>query len=175
MASMLLREQAAAFVQPRPEIRPGFTVRVHERVQEGGKERIQVFEGLVISMHRGHVPTDTTFTVRRIVSGVGVEKIFSLYSPNVTKVEIKKVAKIRRAKLFFLRGRRGKAARLSERFTTSKEFAVAAQVEEEKEEEVKSEAVESEAVEPVSAEVLSGESEKVKEAKEDNKEEDKKE
>jgi len=134
MSSVLLSKQAAAFVQPRPDIRPGFTVRVHERVQEGGKERIQMFEGLVISIHRGHVPTDTTFTVRRIVSGVGVEKIFSLYAPTVAKVEVKRVAKVRRAKLFFLRGRRGKSARLSERFTTSGEFGVAAQAVQAKEE-----------------------------------------
>lgn len=126
MNSELLSQQAAAFVQPRPEIRPGFTIRVHERVQESGKERLQMFEGLVISVHGGHVPTDTTITVRRIVSGVGVEKVFPLYAPTVAKIEVKKVAKVRRAKLFFLRGRRGKAARMSERFTMAEEFAQAA-------------------------------------------------
>ena len=125
MSSITLQAQAASFIKARPEVRPGYTVRVHERIQEGNKERVQVFEGLVISVHKGHVPTDHTFTVRRIASGVGVEKVFSLHSPKIEKIEIKKVAKIRRAKLFFLRGRRGKAARLSERFTTSNEFAVA--------------------------------------------------
>jgi large subunit ribosomal protein L19 len=110
-------------------------VRVHERIQEGGKERIQVFEGLVISVHKGLHPADTTFTVRRIASGVGVEKVFPLHSPNIEKVDVKKVAKVRRAKLFFLRGRRGKAARLSERFTTAGEFSIAAAVPDDSQEE----------------------------------------
>ena len=113
-------------MQRRPEIRPGYTVRVHERIQEGNKERIQIFEGLVIAVHNGSMPTDATVTVRKIASGVGVEKIFLLHSPKIEKLEVKKVAKVRRAKLFFLRGRRGKAARLSERFTTADEFAIAA-------------------------------------------------
>ena len=120
---------SAKFLQSRPEVRPGFTVRVHERIQEGGKERIQVFEGLVIAVHKGSTPTDSTFTVRKIASGIGVERVFSLHSPKIEKIEVKKVARVRRAKLFFLRGRRGKAARLSERFTTADEFAVATPVE----------------------------------------------
>ena len=137
MVSILLHDQAASFEKKRPDIRPGFTVRVHERIQEGGKERIQVFEGLVISVHKGHTSADATFTVRRIVSDVGVEKVFSISSPKLEKIEIKKVANVRRAKLFFLRGRRGKAARLSERFTTADEFSIAAEApkEEEKAEE----------------------------------------
>ena len=122
---------SAKFTQPRPDVRPGFTVRVHERIQEGGKERIQVFEGLVIAVHKGSILTDSTFTVRRIASGIGVERVFSLHSPKIEKIEVKKVARVRRAKLFFLRGRRGKAARLSERFTTAEEFAVANPVKEE--------------------------------------------
>lgn len=124
MTSALIQAQSAAFAKPRPDIRPGFTVRVHEKIQEGEKERIQMFEGLVVSVHKGHTPADSTITVRRIVSGVGVEKIFPVHSPNVEKIEVKKLAKVRRAKLFFLRGRHGKAARLSERFTTADEFAV---------------------------------------------------
>ncbi|PIR53861.1 50S ribosomal protein L19, partial [Candidatus Peregrinibacteria bacterium CG10_big_fil_rev_8_21_14_0_10_42_8] len=122
---------SAKFLQARPEVRPGFTVRVHERIQEGGKERIQIFEGLVIAVHKGSTPTDSTFTVRRIASGIGVERVFSLHSPKIEKIEVKKVARVRRAKLFFLRGRRGKAARLSERFTTADEFSVATPVEDE--------------------------------------------
>ena len=125
MTSALLHTQAKKQLQPRPDIRPGFTVLVHERIQEGNKERVQVFEGLVISVHKGHTASDSTFTVRRIVGGIGVEKVFSIHSPKIEKVEVKKVAKVRRSKLFFLRGRRGKAARLSERFTTADEFAVA--------------------------------------------------
>ncbi|MCK5021367.1 MAG: 50S ribosomal protein L19 [Candidatus Peribacteraceae bacterium] len=136
MTSIFLREQSSAYVKGRPEIRSGFTVRVHERIKEGDKERVQVFEGLVISVHKGGTPTDSTITVRRIASGVGVEKVFSVHSPKIEKIEVKKVAKIRRAKLFFLRGRRGKSARLSERFTTEGEFAVATAVQPETEEDV---------------------------------------
>jgi len=123
-------------VKQRPDIRPGYTVRVHERILEGqeeGKERIQVFEGLIVAVHKGATPTDSTFTVRRIASGVGVERVFLLHSPLIEKIDVKKVAAVRRAKLFFLRGRHGKAARLGERFTTAEEFAIATAVEEKKE------------------------------------------
>ena len=133
MTSPVVRDKAATFVKPRPEIRPGYTVRVHEKIKEGDKERVQIFEGLVIAVHKGATPTDSTITVRKIASGVGVEKVFSLHSPKIEKIEVKKVAKVRRSKLFFLRGRRGKAARLSERFTTADEFAIAAAVAEEEE------------------------------------------
>ncbi len=125
MTSLLLHEQAKKYQQKRPELAPGYTVRVHERIKEGEKERLQVFEGLIIAIHRGHTGTDASFTVRRVASGVGVEKIFPLYSPMVEKIDVKKIAKVRRAKLSFLRGRRGKSARMSERFTSSEEFAVA--------------------------------------------------
>lgn len=125
MPSAILHDQAKKYARPVPDIQPGFTVRVHERIKEGEKERTQVFEGLVISVHRGHTKADATYTVRRIASGVGVEKVFPFFSPMVEKVEVKKVAKVRRAKLNFLRGRLGKSARMSERFTTSDEFAVA--------------------------------------------------
>ncbi len=125
MTSQLLHELAKPFMKKVPDIRPGYTVRVHEKIQEGEKERVQIFEGLVISVHRGHTPTDATFLVRRIASGIGVEKMFAMLSPVIDKIEVKKVAKVRRAKLFFLRGRTGKSARLSERFTSSDEFAVA--------------------------------------------------
>ena len=124
MVHQILREQAERFIPKHPEIKPGYTVRVHEQIQdeEGGKARIQIFEGLVIGVHNGHVPTDRTITVRRIASGVGVEKNFPLSSSVIKKIEVKKVAAVRRAKLNFLRGRLGKSARLSERFTTGGEF-----------------------------------------------------
>lgn len=125
MTNIALHAQAKPYSRPVPDIKPGYTVRVHEKIQEGGKERVQIFEGLVISVHKGHVATDASFTVRRIVSGVGVEKVFALYAPTIEKIEVKKVAKVRRAKLFFLRGRTGKSARMTERFTTEGEFAVA--------------------------------------------------
>lgn len=125
MTSSLLHDQAKRYARRVPEIKPGFTVRVHERIKEGEKERLQIFEGLVIAVHNGHTKSDATFTVRKVASGVGVEKIFSMCSPMLEKIEVKKVAKVRRAKLSFLRGRAGKSARMSERFTTSDEFAVA--------------------------------------------------
>ncbi len=126
MTHRILHEQAERMTKNVPDIRSGYTVRVHERIQdeEGGKGRIQIFEGLVIGVHNGHTSTDRTITVRRIASGVGVEKNFPLVSPLVEKIEVKKIAKVRRAKLNFLRGRTGKSARLSERFTT-KEFGIA--------------------------------------------------
>lgn len=126
MTGIALFSQAEKMMKARPEVKPGFTVRVHQKVQEGDKERVQIFEGLVIAVHKGHSPSDFNFTVRRIASGVGVEKIFPLHSPLIEKIEVKKVAKVRRAKLNFLRGRSGKSARISERFTNSDEFAVAA-------------------------------------------------
>lgn len=125
MPSSILHEQAKQFIRKIPDIQPGYTVRVHEKIQEGGKERIQAFEGLVISVHRGHVPTDASFTVRRVASGIGVEKVFPFHATTIEKIDVKKVARTRRAKLTFLRGRSGKSARLSERFTTSDEFGIA--------------------------------------------------
>ena len=109
-----------------PDLQPGLTVRVHERVLEGDKERTQIFEGLVIAVHKGQHPSDATCVIRRFLSGVGVEKVVPLQSPFIEKVEVKKIARVRRAKLLFLRGRRGKSARLSERFTAAEEFALAA-------------------------------------------------
>lgn len=122
MTGIVLKEQAEKMTINRPFIAPGFTVSVHQKVQEGDKERIQIFEGLVIGMHRGHSPTDTSFTVRKVASGIGVERVFPLLSPNIVKIEVKKVAKVRRAKLNFLRGRVGRGARLVERFTNEGEY-----------------------------------------------------
>ncbi|MCC7043634.1 MAG: 50S ribosomal protein L19 [Acidobacteria bacterium] len=101
----------------KPEMRSGDTVRVHVKVREGEKERIQVFEGMVIGMHRGGVRA--TFTVRKVSFGQGVERIFPLHSPILDKVEIVRSAKVRRAKLYFLRGLRGKAARMKEQKRTA--------------------------------------------------------
>jgi large subunit ribosomal protein L19 len=123
MTNSAILQRSKAATKARPDIKTGFTVRVHERIQEGGKERIQIFEGLVIAMHKGSTPMDSTITVRRIVSGVGTEKLFPIHSLTIDKIDVKKVAKVRRAKLFFLRNRRGKSARLSERFTVASEFA----------------------------------------------------
>jgi len=94
-------------------VRSGDTVRVHQQIREGAKTRIQVFEGVVIRTHRPNELT-ANVTVRRIASGVGVEKTFLLHSPNVAKVEIVRRAKVRRNYLSYLRARRGKSARLQE-------------------------------------------------------------
>lgn len=133
MTNTVILHNANGMKKSRPEVRPGYTVRVSERIKEGDKERTQIFEGLVIAVHKGSTPMDSTFTVRKIVSGIGTEKVFPLHSPKIEKVEVIKVAKVRRAKLFFLRGRTGKAARLSERFTNAGEFA-ASTIETKKEE-----------------------------------------
>ena len=95
-----------------PELKIGDTVRVHVRIKEGNKERIQVFEGIIIKKQGGGV--NATFTVRRISYGVGVEKTFLIHSPLVEKVEVVRVGKARRAKLYYLRDRIGKAAKTKE-------------------------------------------------------------
>ncbi len=95
-----------------PTVRIGDTIRVHNKIKEGTRERIQMFEGTVIAKHGGGI--SETFTVRRISYGVGVEKTFPIHSPNVEKVDIIRVGKIRRAKLYYLRGRVGKASKVKE-------------------------------------------------------------
>jgi large subunit ribosomal protein L19 len=104
-------------VQPNPDIpqlRPGDTVRVHHRIVEGDRERVQVFQGVIMRLRKGGA--NANFTVRRIAAhGVGVERTFPLYSPRVERVEVMRHSHVRRAQLTFLRGRRGKAARLKEK------------------------------------------------------------
>jgi large subunit ribosomal protein L19 len=94
----------------------GDTVRVHVKVVEGGKERVQVFEGIVVGQHRPK-QLDGTFTVRRIAHNVGVERTFMFASPRIDKIEVMRHGQVRRAKLYFLRGLTGKAARIRERRT----------------------------------------------------------
>ena len=96
-----------------PDLRVGDTVRVHVKIKEGNRDRIQVFEGIIIKKQGGGV--NATFTVRRISYGVGVEKTFLVHSPNVEKVEVTRVGKARRAKLYYLRDRVGKAAKTKEK------------------------------------------------------------
>ncbi|HDE4003157.1 TPA: 50S ribosomal protein L19 [Staphylococcus aureus] len=95
-----------------PSFRPGDTLRVHVRIIEGTRERIQVFEGVVIKRRGGGV--SETFTVRKISSGVGVERTFPLHTPKIEKIEVKRRGKVCRAKLYYLRSLRGKAARIQE-------------------------------------------------------------
>ena len=97
----------------KPAVQIGDTVRVHVKVKEGARERIQVFEGTVITKKHGGV--EETFTVRRISYGVGVEKVFPVYSPSIDHVEIVRSGKVRRAKLYYLRDRVGKGAKLKEK------------------------------------------------------------
>ena len=96
----------------RPEFNVGDTVRVDVRIKEGERERVQAFEGTVIAKKHGGI--EETFTVRRISYGVGVEKVFPLHAPSIEKVEVVRHGKVRRAKLYYLRGRVGKAAKIKE-------------------------------------------------------------
>ena len=97
----------------RPDFRPGDTVKVHAKVVEGSRERIQIFEGVVIKRQNGGI--SETFTVRKISYGVGVERTFPLHSPRVADIEVIRRGIVRRAKLYYLRKLRGKAARIQER------------------------------------------------------------
>lgn len=97
----------------RPDFRPGDTVKVHAKVVEGSRERIQIFEGVVIKRQNGGI--SETFTVRKISYGVGVERTFPLHSPRVADIEVIRRGIVRRAKLYYLRKLRGKAARIKER------------------------------------------------------------
>jgi large subunit ribosomal protein L19 len=98
-----------------PDFGPGDTVKVHTRVIEGGKERIQVFEGMVIGKKEGGLRS--AFTVRKLSHGVGVERTFMLHSPRIARIEVIRRGAVRRAKLYYLRGKVGKAARIKERQT----------------------------------------------------------
>ena len=151
-----------------PELRIGNTVRVHVRIKEGNKERIQVFEGIIIKKQGGGV--NATFTVRRISYGVGVEKTFLVHSPMVEKVELVRVGKARRSKLYYLRDRVGKAAKTKEKVGArieNKEIVVKEEIvpgESEAEEVVTEEAV-AEAVEAAKIEEKKAETAKTEEAK----------
>lgn len=100
-----------------PEFQVGSTIRVNYRIIEGEKERVQGFEGVVIGKHLGNKNNKATFTVRKMTQGFGVERIFPLHSPRIESIKIIKVGVVRRAKLYYLRNRRGKAARITEKVT----------------------------------------------------------
>ncbi len=105
-----------------PEVKSGYTVRVHQKIREGEKERVQIFEGLVIAVGHGQ-GVEKNFTVRKVIEGIGVEKVFPLHSPNIVKLEIQKEASVRRSKLYYMRHRSGKSARLTERHITDEDRA----------------------------------------------------
>lgn len=112
--SLLIQKFAQKFCKPSvPDLRPGMIVKVHQKIIEGNKTRVQIFQGTVIAVNPGH-NVDATFTVRKISEGIGVEKVFPYHSPNVVKIEVQRAQKVRRAKLNFLRERSGKALRLKE-------------------------------------------------------------
>ena len=96
-----------------PDFKPGDTIRVHARIKEGEKERIQVFQGVVIRKRKGN--TGATFTVRKVSYGIGVERIFPMHSPSVDKIEVVSRGRVRRGRLYYLRQLRGKAARIKEK------------------------------------------------------------
>ena len=161
-----------------PVLKIGDTVRVHARIKEGNRQRIQVFEGIIIKKQGGGV--NETFTVRRISYGVGVEKTFLIHSPNVEKVEVVRVGKARRAKLYYLRDRVGKAAKTKEKvgarietlMTTVKEEVVPGENDEVEEvTELAAPEVTEEAAEEVKEEVKEEKAEVKEEAKAEVKEE----
>jgi large subunit ribosomal protein L19 len=113
MTDKLLAAERAGLRADVPPFAPGDTVKVHVKVKEGEKERIQVFQGLVIARKGGGVRE--TFTVRKVSQGVGVERTFPVHSPVLEKIEVERHGQVRRAKLYYLRNRRGKAARIAEK------------------------------------------------------------
>jgi large subunit ribosomal protein L19 len=117
MATNLIQavEQEFAKVrETRPSFKPGDTINVHVKIKEGNKERVQQFQGTVIQ-RRGTGTNGEMFTVRKVSNGVGVERIFPIVSPSIDKIEVIKEGKVRRAKLYYMKGRHGKAARIKEK------------------------------------------------------------
>ena len=110
----VVEQEFAKVRESMPSFKPGDTVNVHVKIKEGNKERIQQFQGTVIQ-RRGTGTNGETFTVRKVSNGVGVERIFPIVSPTIDKVEVLKQGKVRRAKLYYMKGRQGKAARIKEK------------------------------------------------------------
>ncbi|UUX48032.1 50S ribosomal protein L19 [Nisaea acidiphila] len=126
IVQQLEKEQLDKLVaeRPVPEFGPGDTVKVNVRVVEGTRERVQAYEGVCIA--RKNDGLNSSFTVRKISYGEGVERVFPLYSPRLDSIEVTRRGKVRRAKLYYLRGRRGKAARIAEKTMRAKPSAAAA-------------------------------------------------
>src|SRR3954468_12656001 len=116
----LVEQELAAKRANIPSFKPGDTINVHVKISEGNKERIQQFQGVVL-YRRGKGTNGESFSVRKVSNGVGVERIFPLLSPSVDKIEVQKTGKVRRAKLFYMKGRHGKSARIQEKIAATKE------------------------------------------------------
>jgi large subunit ribosomal protein L19 len=110
----LVEQEFAKVRESIPAFKAGDTVNVHVKIKEGNKERVQQFQGVVIS-RRGTNSNGETFTVRKVSNGVGVERVFPITSPTIDKIEVMKLGKVRRAKLYYMKGRQGKAARIKEK------------------------------------------------------------
>jgi len=117
--SVIKSLEAKQLKQDVPEFTPGDTLKVHVKIKEGDKERVQVFQGTVIARNGGGI--DESFTVRKVTAGVGIERVFPLHSPNVAKIELIKQGSVRRSKLYYLRGLKGKKARIAEKKDISSE------------------------------------------------------
>ena len=113
MADIMKMVEASQLRDGLPSFGPGDTIKVHVKVKEGDKERIQVFQGVVISRKGGGARQ--MFTVRKVSGGIGVERMFPLYSPSIDRIEVERHGRVRRAKLYYLRDLRGKAARIEEK------------------------------------------------------------
>lgn len=113
MSSQLIEKFEKEYLKAKPDLKAGQVVRVHQKIKEGEKERVQIFEGLVMQVSSGH-GIGKTFTVRKVVEDVGVEKVFPFHAPTVEKIQVVREGKVRRAKLYYMRGRTGKAAKLYE-------------------------------------------------------------
>ncbi len=110
----IVEEESRETREKRPKFSPGDTINVHYKIKEGNKERIQQFQGAVLQI-RNKNTNGETFTVRKVSGGIAIERIFPLLSPNIEKIEVIRKGKVRRAKLFYLRGRKGKMARIKEK------------------------------------------------------------
>jgi len=113
MSDNIIKKVEAAQLKDIPDFGPGDTVKVYVRIREGEKERTQIFQGIVLS-RKGRSLTET-FTVRKVSGGIGVERVFPIHSPNIAQIDIVKRGKVRRAKLYYLRKKRGKAAKIREK------------------------------------------------------------
>lgn len=150
MSRELLDHVTASAIKKLPVLKPGATVKVYQKIKEAGKERVQMFQGLVIRVNAG-AGVDKTFTVRKIVEGVGVEKIFPFHTPTIEKIVVVKQGKVRRSKLYYMRDLQGKSTRLRETDLLAS-IADESEPTEEKEEVVEETPVEEAQVEEVAAE-----------------------